>query len=436
MPVTVESAGPCRKRLRVEVDAGRVAGVRAEIVREFCKQAAIPGFRPGHAPVPMVEKRYGPAIDEEVRKRLVPDTYREALREHHLRVVGPPRIREVEHQPGQPLRYAAEIDTAPEFELPEYKGIALSKKTEPVTDEDVNGTLEQLRDQQAEFVAVEGRGLQTGDFAVLDYSGVADGKPIADLAPDARGLGEGTDFWMLIETDSFLPGFCDQLRGLVPGEKRQAQVDFPADFPQPALAGRKATYFVELKAIKQKKLPPLDDAFAQKLGMESLEKFRAEIRQALETERQQQARADLRRQVVDYLLGRVQCDLPESLVAQETRNIVYDVVRQNTLRGATKEQLEQRKDEIFGFAIEGARNRLRASFILEAIAAAEKIDVEPGEIEQRIRQLAAQNRTTPQRVRAQLEEHDGLEDIAQQILISKTIDFLVANATLQTVSPA
>src|SRR5258706_1965374 len=181
MPVTIEQTAPCRKTLRVEVSADRVAGKRAEILQEFRRVAAIPGFRPGKAPEPMVEKRYASEIDDEVRKRLIPDTYREALNEHNIQAVGYPEIKAVESQPGQSLRFVAIVDTAPEFALPDYKEIPLTKKEIVIADEEMTRSIDALRDQQAESVSVEGRGIRTGDFAVINYTGVVDGKPIADM---------------------------------------------------------------------------------------------------------------------------------------------------------------------------------------------------------------------------------------------------------------
>ena len=434
MAVTIENTAPCRKKLRVEVDAQRVAGTRAEILQEFRKFASIPGFRPGKAPEPMVEKRYAGQIDDELRKRLIPESYREALSEQHLKVVGYPQVEAVEYQPGLPLIYTATVDTAPEFPLPDYKGISVKKKAAAVKDEDISKTLDSLREQQADFVDVQGRTLRTGDFAVINYSGVAEGKPISELAADAKGLGEGKDFWLLISPESFLPGFCDQLIGAGAGEKRQVLVDFPADFPQKPLAGKKATFFVDVVAIKEKKLSELNDDLAKKLGAESLEKLKDAVRKGLLAEAEGQQNADLRRQVIDYLLSRVEFELPESLVSQETRSIIYDVVRENSMRGATKEQLEQKKNEIFGFAAKSAKERLRTSFILDAIARAEQIKVEEPEVEQRIAELAQRARTTPARLKAQLTEKGGLGEIEEQILVGKTLDFLVDSAKVEEVA--
>jgi trigger factor len=431
--VTIENVAPCRKKLRVAVNAERVAGTRAEILQEFRKHAVIPGFRPGKAPEPMVDKRYAHEIDEELRKRIIPDTYREALAENKLRAIGYPEVESVEYKPGQPLVYTAAVDTAPEFQLPKYNNIPLKKQEKTVSDEDVSKAIDALREQQAEFIAAEGRPVRTGDFAVISYSGVADGKPITELAPDVKTLGENKNFWLLIQSDSFLPGFCDQLLGAQAGEKRQVLVDFPADFPQKPLAGRKATYFVDVTAIKEKKVPELNDDLAKKIGVDTAEKLREEVRKSLNAERESQVKAELRKQIVDYLLREVEFDLPESLVAQETRSIVYDVVRENSLRGVGKEILDQKKNEIFGYATKSAKDRLRSSFILDAIAQAEGIKVENHEVEERVAQLAQRYRVTPAKLKAQLAERDGLGEIEEQILVGKTLDFLVSDAKIEAV---
>lgn len=432
MSVTIENIAPCRRKLHVEVDANRVAGVRAEILQEYRKHANIPGFRPGKAPEPMVEKRYAAELDDEVRKRIIPDSYREAVAEQKLHVVGYPEIEKVGYQPGKPLVYTAAVDTAPEFTLPEYKGIAVKKRETPIAEDDITKTVESLRDQQAEFVNVESRALKTGDFAVLNYTGIADGRPIAELVPDAKTLGEHKDFWVLISSESFLPGFCDQLLGAQTGEKRQVLVTFPSDFPQKVLAGQKATYFVDVTAIKEKKLPEVTDEFAKKIGVDSVEKLKDEIRKSLTAERDAATQGEMRKQVVDHLLGKAEFDLPESLVAHETRSIIYDVVRENSLRGVSKQTLEEKKDEIFGLASQSARDRLRSSFILDAIAEKEKIEVTEPEMETRIAVLAQRYRLTPERLKAQLDERGGLGEVEEQIRSGKTLDFLIANAKVET----
>ena len=434
MSVTIENVSPCRKKLRVEVAAERVVGERAVIFAEFRKAAKLPGFRPGKVPTALVEKNFGKQIDEELQKRLIHEGYREALNQQKLRVVGYPEVQSVEYALGKPLVFVTAVDTAPEFALPEYKGIAVKRKESPVKDEDVQHTLAHLQEPQANFVDVTGLGLQTGDFAVLNYSAVADGKPLTELAPNAKTIAERKDFWVLVQSGSFLPGFCDQLLGAQVGEKRQVLVDFKSDFPVKKLVGKKATYFVDVTAIKERKLPELNNEFATKLGAENLEKLKGQVSDGITAEKENETRADMRKQIVDQLLARTPFDLPESLVAAETRSIIYDMVRENTMRGVTKEELEKRKDEIFGFATQSAKDRLRASFILSAIADAEQIKVEKKEVEERIAQLAQQCRVTPEHLKAQLVEKDGLAEIEEQIRVSKTLDFLLGNGKVGSVT--
>ncbi|MEI6083009.1 MAG: trigger factor [Verrucomicrobiota bacterium] len=432
MPVTIENVAPCRQKLRIEVDAAKVAGVRAELLQEFRKQANIPGFRLGKAPEPMVEKRYAKQLDDEVRQRVIPDGYREAVAEQKLRVVGQPQIEAVDYLPGKPLVFTAAVDTAPDFKLPEYKGIAVTKKDQPVADEEITKTIDSLREQQADFTDVTGRGVQTGDFAIINYTGVCDGKPISELAADAKTLGEHKDFWLLIAADSFLPGFGEQLVGTVVGEKKQVLIDFAADFAVAPLAGKKATYFVDVTAIKEKKLPELTDEFAKKIGADTVAKLTSEVRKGLEAERENASKGEVRKQIVEHLLSKVEFDLPKSLVEQETRSIVYELVQENSRRGVPKESLEQKKDEIMGFASQNAVERIRTSFILDAIAQAEKITVTEAEMEERLASLAARYRVTPDKLKAQLDERGGLGEIEEQILVGKTLDFLIANAKVET----
>jgi trigger factor len=167
-----------------------------------------------------------------------------------------------------------------------------------------------------------------------------------------------------------------------------------------------------------------------------MEKLKEEVRKGLLAERGDEVKAELRKQVVDYLLDRVEFDLPESLVTQETRSIIYDVVRENSMRGIGKEALEEKKNEIFGYATKSARERLRSSFVLDSIAQAEGIKVEEAEMEERMAQLAQRYRVTPQKLKAQLAERDGLGEIEEQILVGKTLDFLVSNAKVESVSQA
>ena len=210
MNVTVENLAPCKKLVRIELDATAVDTVFATMEKSFQKEANIPGFRIGKAPIPMVIKKHGDAIKEEVKRKLIGDAYRDALKEKNIEVLGYPDIEEIQFARGQSLMFAATIETHPEFELPEYKGLPVKREAKEVTDADVAKALDLLREQRTDFAKVD-RALATGDIAVVNYSGTSDGQPLTEIAPTAKGLTAQQGFWVEMKPDSFVPGFSEQV---------------------------------------------------------------------------------------------------------------------------------------------------------------------------------------------------------------------------------
>src|ERR1041385_7005497 len=260
--VAVENLGPCKKLLRVEVDAPAVDAALEEITRDFQKQVRLPGFRPGKAPRHLVVRAYAPQIDEEAKRKLVAEGYRQAIADQKLRVVGEPDIEEIQFAKGQPLQFAVTLETAPDFELPEYQGLPVKREMSVVTEDDLERALNVLREQRATYLDVA-RPVQEGDYVVVNYTGSCDGKPITETAPTARGLTEKKGFWLHVQKDSFIPGFTEQLIGARAGEKRTVTVDFPAQSVPAELTGRKGVYDVEIVQVKEKSLPEANDEFAR-----------------------------------------------------------------------------------------------------------------------------------------------------------------------------
>src|SRR5215472_6003617 len=269
--------------MRIEVDAKAVDEVFDSVTKEYQKQAALPGFRPGKAPRDMVVKKYNAEITDEAKRKLIGDNYRKAVDEKKLNVIGYPDIEEITFARGQNMQFAATVETAPEFELPEYKGLPAKREEKSVTDEDVERAIKMLAQQHVKFETVQ-RELRLGDIAVVNYAGTCDGKPITETAPTARGLTEKKNFWLDIEPNAFIEGFAAQMTGAKAGEKRTVNVDFPADFVTPQLQGKKGVYEVELVEVKEKLLPPLDDELAKKFGAENMEKLKVGVRNDLENE--------------------------------------------------------------------------------------------------------------------------------------------------------
>lgn len=435
MSVTVENLGPCKKTLRFDIEAAAVDSAFADVAKQYQKQVSLPGFRPGKAPKDMVLKRYEKEIEDEARRKLVGDSYRDAVKAHSLAVVGYPDVQDVKFAKGQPLQFAATVETAPQFEVPEYRHLPARREKRSVTDEDINKALGMLADRASDFKTVE-REVKAGDIVVVNYVGSSEGKPLAEIAPAARGLTEQKGFWVEVKPDSFIPGFAIQLEGAKAGEKRTVTVDFPADFVTPELQGKKGSYEVEVVEVKEKNVPVMDDAFAKTYGAESLEALREGVRRDLQNELNTKQSRDVRGQVVKQLLDQVTVELPESLVAQETRQIVYQIVQENHQRGITKEVLDAQKDQIHAAASGTARERVKAQFLFQKIAEKEGIRVAPEEAQARIYVLAKQYEMAPDKFVKELEKRDGMSEIWQQLLHEKVIDFLQQNAKIEDVEPA
>src|ERR1700677_546029 len=330
--VTIENLAPCKKLVKVEIESKDVDAAFESMIKDFQRQGGLPGVRPGKTPKERIAKPYEKDIHDEVKKKLIPDAYRKAVDEQKLEIVGYPDIEEIQFGKGQALQFAATVETAPEFQLPEYKGLPAKRDTTAVTDADVDRAVEMLRARQTEYKTVE-RPAATGDVAVVNFTGTSEGKPIVELAPTAKGLTEQQNFWINIEPGSFIPGFAEQLTGVKAGEKRTVNVDFPADFVTPQLSGKKGVYEVDVTEVKEKSLPAVDEAFAKNYGAESVEKLKEGIRKDLDNELTFKKNQSIRNQLMQELLNRVTFDLPETAVSNETRNVVYDIVMENQKRG-------------------------------------------------------------------------------------------------------
>ena len=433
MNVTVEQLAPCKKLMRVEVEAQKVDETFETVTKDFRREARLPGFRPGKAPREMVVRMYDKEIQEEAKRKLISEAYRKAVEEQKLDVLGRPDIEEIQFSRGQPLQFAATIETAPEFELPEYKGLPVRREVRNVSEADVERAVNLLREQRVSYKTVE-RPLATGDIAVVNYTGTCEGKSIIEIAPTAKGLTEHKNFWVEAKPGSFIPGFAEQLMGAKAGDKRTVNVDFPADFVTPQLAGKKGIYEVELVEVKEKVLPPLDEALAKAYEAESVEKLQAGVRRDLENELKYKQAKAARNDLVRALLGRVSFDLPETVVAQETRNVVYDLVQENAQRGVPRDVIEKQKEQIYSAATHNAKERVKVQFLLQKIAEKEDIKVSQEEIGRRVTHLAGLYRIPPEKFLKDLQKRNGLIEIYDQVMNEKVIDLLEQNAKYEDVA--
>src|SRR5437868_845703 len=331
------------------------------------------------------------------------------------------------------MRFRATVVTAPEFELPDYKQIPVQLQDTKVSEEEVEAAIERLRDQSADFVDVAERALEMGDFAVLDFEGSIENKAISEIAPQAsKNLHGGKKFWLHLAPENFLPKFCEQLIGLKPGEPRLVIVDFPNDFPVKELAGKKADYAVTLREIKEKVLPPLDDALAAKLVPgKTLTELRQIIEHDIEHAKQHDVERATEAQILKYLHDHIQFELPAALLQNETRRALAELVQRNRERGVTDEMLKEKEKELIDCAAGVAAHRLKTNFMLHRVAEREKIQVAKEEVDLRIKEEAARYDISPDKMRKELQQKGALDDISDQILLGKTLAFLGANVSVE-----
>lgn len=434
MKVEVEKQPGSVSTLQIELPPEEVSKEWDAIANSFARFAKIPGYRPGKAPRAVIDKRFRKEIQDELTKKLVSKSYHEAIEQEQLRVASLANIEDVQLGEDKSMRFRATVVTAPEFELPDYKNIPVQLPDTTVSEPEIDAALERLRDQSADFVDVPGRGLEMEDFAVIDFEGSSDGKPISEIAPQAsKNLHGGQKFWLRLASDNFLPKFCEQIVGQKPNETRTVTVDFATDFPVKELAGKQASYSVTVREIKQKVLPALDDVFAAKLipekTMGDLQKI---IEHDLAHEKEHERERAKEGQVVKYLHEGIQFELPPALLKTETRRILGELVQRNRERGVTDEMLKDKEKELIESAAGLAAHRLKTNFILHRIAEREDIKVSRDDINTRLREEAARYNIPVEKMRKELQEHDGVDAFAEQILLGKTLDFLKANVSVET----
>jgi len=433
MNVEVENLPNCITTLRVEVPADKVTKTWDTVAHDYTQYAKIAGYRPGKAPRNVVENKYKKQIREEVEKKLLSESCREAISEKKLRVLSLADVQDVEIDTDKTMRFTATLVTAPEFELPEYKSISVKLPSAEVTDEDIDKTLENLREQYSDFTDITDRPVALEDFAVIDYTGTIDGKPVEEIAPKAgKPLSANTDFWIKLTPKALFPGFSENLVGAKPGETRNFDIDVPQDFPVAELAGKKIAYTVTVNALKQRNLPELNDEFAAKLAEgKTLAEVRDLIKADLEGQKKHDVEREKKNQVMTHLLSKVECELPANMVRSETRRILSEIVRENQSRGVADNLLKDNEKELVDTATKGARDRLRGSFILLRIAEQENIKVTKEEFDQHIDQMAVRYQASREKILKELSDRDALDQINEEILTGKTLDFLASNASVQ-----
>ena len=437
MKVTIEQKEACIVDLHIELPPERFQTEWKEVGSEYRRQANLPGFRKGKAPISVVEKKYSQDIEQEVTRKLMDAAVRDAINEQKLKPVQSPDVRDIKLEGDRSLRFTATVVTRPEVVLPEYKGLEITLENPVVDDTQVDGFLDGLRGDLAEFKTAEDRALVMGDFAVLDYDGSIDGKTLAESYPDLQPTYAGRkNFWIRLEEDRPIPGLAAELLGLKPGESRDAVVTYPVEFGEEKLRGYKVIYKVTLHEIKERVLPPLDDALAEKLSPGStLEQIRAQVRERLEENARLNLSRAVRGEVVKQLLENVSLETPSSMVQQESSSILKQIIQENQSRGVSEDELRSHQEELLGAARQSAGDKVKLNFILGEIISKEGITVSRDELAWRITAMAEQYKMTPQKLVKELQKHRALGGIEEEIALGKALDLVVSHARVNGEDP-
>ena len=438
MNVQLNNVSDTRKSLVVTLDPAEVDAVHQGVVAEFAQQARIPGFRPGKAPAGMVAKRFAKDIAEEFKQKVISKAYRDALEKQKLDVLNIVDVQPGEVAVGTPAEVTVTLDVRPEFTLPDYVGLPTEVAPIDPTDAEVDAVIEGMRAERAEFKVAD-RPAVKSDYVKLAYEGTIDGKPITDLAPDKQIYGKVPQTWEEVEgaNEGVIPGLGLQLAGLKPGDKKDVPVTFPADFAAvPALAGKAAVYAVEVQEIRERALPPLDEAFFKANRVDNLEGLKAGVRNQLKMQKESQNRTEQRRQVSEALAAKVDFAVPDSLVENETQSVLRQFIEENMRRGVPQEQFEKDKKELFDGARKAAAKRVKIQLLLAKIAEAEKLQVSEQDIDQFIYRESMRTQQKPEKlVKSLTTDREQLRAVQQSIIFDKSIDFLVSKATVTTVQP-
>ncbi len=429
MQVQVEEISPCRKKLHIEFPADFVAQEFGAVVKQIAAHARVQGFRPGKAPPRLVRTKFARQIQEEVRDRLLPQGYRNALEQEGLRPVAILDLKEDPLKEGEGFAFHVMCDVPPVFELPTYKGVKVKKETPEVTEENLDAVFNQLLDAEATYEDVE-RPVQDQDMVEVNYSGRCEKEPDKEQALADVGVDKAEGAWLLVDANTYLPGFRDALVGRSVGEKVQVVSLYPEDFARESLRGVEVVYEVEILAVREKKLPEVNEAFLQRFKVESEEELRLLLREDLERRAADQDRRRIEQEILGHLLNQTELDLPESEVQDETRETIYRMVRDVTKRGVSEEVLKEQKEKLFESASRTAADQVKLRYILSRIADEEKIEVDDTELNQEIRVMAMRQQVQPEQLRGYLKEKNLMENVRQDLRNRKTAVFLVEQADL------
>jgi trigger factor len=418
----------CRKELDLEIPAEEISKATEKVAKELARVARVPGFRPGKAPISLIKRRFADDIKGEVLQTLVPEHVEKAVAEQKLTPVSQPQVDKLDFQEGQPLKFRASFEVLPEFSLADYRNLEIEMPEMKITDESVANTLAEMQQRAATFAPVEGRTVQNDDFVQVKLLGTPEGGG-DPLQADSVLCHVGAE-----ET---MEPFNENLRGANVGDHKNFDVDYPADYPDAKLAGKKCHYAVDVLGIKNKKLPELNDDFAKDVSdSASLDELKKKVREGLEHERDHRQKDLQREKIIAELVKLHDFPVPESLVEHQ-----MDVRLERVVRSLAQQGVDPRAVNVDWVSLrkrqeERAREDVKAELVIDRIASEEKIDSTDEELQHELEHMGSHSGESAEAIRARLTKQGALDRMKAKLRSDKTVDWLAQNARVKTVAAA
>ncbi len=421
MKIAVEELEACKRRLQVEAPQDLVQKAWEEAYGRVSRQARLPGFRKGHVPRNLVKLHFADEVRREVAQRLIPQVYRQALAETKLHPVEDPDFHEVTLEEGAPLKFTAVVEIKPAITVGDYQGVTVKHSPAGVSDEDLQKTLEHLREQHAEFRSVE-RAADVGDLVIVDYT----------LTPEGMEPRSEQGYAFLVGSQAVLPEIDEAVIGLAAGGERETRVRFPDDHRREDLRGKSGVAKVRVVEVKEKSLPPLDDDFAKTLGTyATLDELKTAVKRELEAQRERENRRDMEEKVVDALLATHDFQVPEAMVLRQVTHLIEHARERLRRQGVDPDQIKWDYDKLAEELRPSALRAVRRALLLEAIAEKEGVTPSDQEVEAEVEKIAQASQRPAPAIRRLMERSGDLAALRVSLREARTLNFLIQYARIE-----
>ena len=424
MNIEVKSETSCKKELRIEVDPETLKGEYDTVCQKYLRQASVPGFRRGKTPLSVILQRYKKEIRDDFLESAVRRYLGEALQTEKLDPLEPPHIHDLSYQQGESLKFTAVFEVMPKIEVGPYTGLEINRTPVEIKEKEVETALKSYQERMAQFVPVSDRPIQSGDFAVIAYTGKFDG-------PNRTELHE-KEIYCEMGSSNTLPEFTENLLGASIGETKSFRVKYPEDFPNKELTGQEVHYCVDIKGVKIKQVPELNDEFAKDAGgFSSLGEMREKLREEILQHKEDAARSDMQEKLLDLIITRNPFEVPESLVKRQAENRLNDYARNLLRRGIHPQTLDIDWKDFRERQKEQATHDVKAALVIEYIAAKEDVFVLDEEVEADIAAHAREMHQTVEAVKSRLTRDGAVDKIKGRIRNRKTLDLLLNSSIIK-----